>query len=107
MAITHKSPPGTSPMLKNTATAPFVYFDNAPVFGIFSGNIEVELATRLLMPKPDGSVAIDMSCVAHLRCSTAAALVLIDALTKALDMVSKQQAERGDPAQYDGTLLAN
>jgi hypothetical protein len=48
------------------------------------------------MPKADGSVAADMSCAAHLRCSPNAAIMLIDALTKALDMLSKHQAEPSD-----------
>lgn len=88
-----KTKPGSNapaPMLKNTGAAPLVYFDSVPVYGIFSGNVEVELAARLLMPKPDGTVAADMGCTAHLRCSSQAAIMLIDALTKALDMMSKQ-----------------
>jgi len=92
--------PGAMPMLKNSASAPLVYFDNAPVFGTYAGNIELELAARHLMPKPDGSVVAEMSCAAHIRCSPQAAIMLIDALQKALDMLSKQQEERS-------ALLAN
>jgi hypothetical protein len=88
------------PLLKNAAAAPLVFFDGVPVFGTFSGNIEIELAARMLMPKPDGSVLADMACTAHLRCSPAAAVMLIDALTKALDMLSKQQ-------EQPSALLAN
>jgi len=93
-----KGKPGTPPpLLKNAAAAPIVYFDNAPVFGTFSGNIEVELAARVLMPKPDGSVVGEMTCTAHLRCSPNAAAILIDRLTMALEMHSKQaQAPKGD-----------
>jgi hypothetical protein len=84
-------------LLKNAAAAPIVYFDQVPVFGTYSGNLEVELAARLLMPKADGaSVSVDLGCVAHLRCSPHAAMMLIDALTKALDMLSKQQSEKSE-----------
>lgn len=90
MSIKGKPPAGPAPLLKNAATAPIVYFDGVPVYGCFSGNLEIELAARMLMPKPDGSVVADMGCTAHLRCSPAAAAMLVDALTKALDMLSKQ-----------------
>jgi hypothetical protein len=88
--------PGTPPLLKNAASAPLVYFDNVPVFGTYGGTIEIELAARHLMPKPDGSVAADMSCTGHLRCSPQAAIMMIDALQKALDMLSRQQEERSE-----------
>lgn len=97
MAVQHKSSPGVPPLLKNAATAPFVYFDSVPVFGTWSGNLELELAARMLMPKSDGTTVVaEMACVAHLRCSPQAAMMLIDALTKGLDMLSKQQSERSE-----------
>lgn len=100
-----KVPPQASaaPLMKNAATAPLVYFDNVPVFGVFAGNIEVELATRLLMPKPNGGVIADMGCTAHLRCSPGAAMALIDALTKALDMQKQHNQQFEKPAE----MLAN
>lgn len=93
MSIKGKPASGPAPLLKNAAAAPVVYFDNAPVFGTYCGNIEVELDARLLMPKPDGTVVAEMGCAAHLRCSPNAAVLLVDALTKALDMLSKQQEQ--------------
>lgn len=90
MSIKGKPTPGPAPLLKNASAAPVIYFDNVPVFGTFSGNLEIELAARLLMPKADGHVVADMSCTAHLRCSPQAALMLVDALTKALDLLSRQ-----------------
>jgi len=93
------SAPG-APLLKNAAAAPFVYFDNVPVFGTYAGNLEMELAARQLLPKADGSVAVDMACTAHLRTSAQGAVMLIDALQKALDMLSKQQEQHSE-------LLAN
>src|SRR6202030_4853448 len=93
MSIKGKPVSGLPPLLKNAATAPFVYFDSVPLLGTFSGNIEIELAGRMLMPKSDGSVVADMACTAHLRCSPNAAVLLVDALTKALDMHSKHQEQ--------------
>ena len=100
MSIKGKPPssaPAPLPLLKNAGAAPLVYFDTVPVFGNFAGNIEIELAARMLMPKPDGSVLADMACTAHLRCSPNAAQMLIEALTKTLDMLAKQQGETPDP----------
>jgi hypothetical protein len=91
MSIKGKPTSGPAPLLKNASAAPFVYFDNVPVYGTLYGNFEIELAARVLTPKPDGSVTGEMVCVGHLRCSAGAALILVDALTKALDMHSKQQ----------------
>lgn len=88
--------PGAAPLLKNSAAAPIVYFDNVPVFGTYAGNLEIELAARQLLPRADGSVAADMACTAHLRTSPQGAVMLIDALTKALDMLSKQQEQRSE-----------
>lgn len=90
MSIKGKPSPAPLPMLKNVGGAPIVYFDGVPVFGTFSGNVEIELSARMLLPKPDGSVVIDMACTGHLRCSPSAAVMLVDALTKALEMLAKQ-----------------
>ncbi len=92
MSVKPASKPASAsaPMLKASSTAPVIYFDNVPVMGTFSGNIEVELSARALMPKPDGSVVAEMNCVGHLRSSPHAAIMLIDALQKALDMHGKQ-----------------
>jgi hypothetical protein len=77
-----------SPLMKNAAAAPFIYFDGAPSMGAQNGLVEVELCARAVMPKEDGAVYSDMVCVAHLRCSLVAAANLRDALTRALDMVN-------------------
>lgn len=97
MSLKGKSTPGTLPLLKNAAAAPLIYFDNVPVYGAFSGNIEIELAGRMLMPRADGAVVAEMACTAHLRCSPNAAVILIEALTKALEMHTRQQAQQSQP----------
>ncbi len=101
MSVKPTKPPGSAsaPLMKNAAAAPFVVFDNVPVMGSYQGNIEVELAARTLMPKPDGSVVAELNCVAHLRCSVTAAAMLIEALEKALEIRERQAAEMVKAAQ--------
>lgn len=91
MSIKGKAAPTPLPLLKNAGAAPVVYFDSVPVCGHWGGNIEIELAARMLMPKPDGSVLIDMACMAHLRCSPQAAMALRDVIDKALSMLTQLQ----------------
>ena len=40
------------------AAAPLVYFDIVGAYGTMNGAVEVELATRILVPKPDGSTEV-------------------------------------------------
>jgi hypothetical protein len=74
--------------MRNAGTAPFIYCDGVPAFGVGAGgNIEIELAARVLVPKGDGaSVIVEMCCTGHLRLAIPSAMALIDALTKAIDM---------------------
>lgn len=105
MAPVPKSTQSAAPLLKNASAAPIVYFDNVPVMGAYGGNIEVELAARVLMPKVGGTVAAEMNCTAHIRCSPNAALMLIDALQKALALHEQSLADmRGD---HDDTRRVN
>ena len=43
------------------AAAPLVYFDIVGAYGTMNGAVEVELATRILVPKPDGSTESNSS----------------------------------------------
>lgn len=96
MSIRHNPKPSTAPLpvLKNTALAPIVYFDTAPACGCLNGNIEIELAARVLVPNPSGGISSDMVCVAHLRCSQESAMMLMDMINKALDIHLKNVAVR-------------
>jgi hypothetical protein len=98
MAPIPKTSQASSPILKNASAAPFIYFDNVPTFGVYSDNIEIEIASRSLMPKPDGKVIAELNCVAHLRCSPKAAMMLMDALEKAITMHAKAQADQANGA---------
>jgi hypothetical protein len=77
-------------VIKNTAAAPFVYFDGVPSCGMLAGTIELELAARVVVPQLDGNVSVDAICVAHLRCSATAASMLRDSIERALDMFETQ-----------------
>jgi hypothetical protein len=74
--------------LKNGAAAPVVYFDGAPCYGAMNGIVEIELAARYMTPKADGTAAVDITTVAHLRCSLNAATNLREALDRAIEMIN-------------------
>lgn len=93
-----------APLLKNASAAPMVYFDNVPVMGAFAGNIEVELAARVLMPKIGGTVVAEMNCTGHLRCSPQAASMLIDALQKALALHAKALQDAANEFRESGDM---
>jgi len=79
-------PTVSPPLLKNAAQAPFVFFDGAPAFGAVNGLVEIELAARALAPKADDTIAVDLVCVGHLRCSLNAAVNLREAIDGAIRM---------------------
>lgn len=90
MSLKGKATASPAPLLKNASAAPFVYFDNAPLYGIAGLGIEVELTAASIVPKADGAVTREAVCVAHLRCSPQTAAGLIDSLQKALRMYNDQ-----------------
>jgi hypothetical protein len=95
MSLKGKPTPSVPPPLKNTATAPLIYFDTAPIYGVLGGNLQIDIAAQVLVPTSSGSIYSDQVCVAHLRCSHQAALMLMDTLTKALDMHAKTKTNVG------------
>jgi hypothetical protein len=78
------------PVYDNVNTAPFVYFDMSPAYGVLCGAIQIELASRTLNALPSGSVEIKFITSGRLRCSPAAALHLRSALDAALKMLEEQ-----------------
>jgi hypothetical protein len=84
----------TTPPYVDDGKAEFVYFDIAPTFGVFAGAIQIELASRVLIPLPDGGVDIKFLATARLRCSPAAAGNLRDAINAALKMLEQPQPEQ-------------
>jgi hypothetical protein len=74
------------------AAAPLVYFDIVGAYGTMHGAIEIELATRILVPKPDGSTEVKFISSGRLRCSAHAATNLRHALDAALKMLEQPQS---------------
>ena len=73
--------------------APLVYFDIVAAFGVMNGGIEVELATRILVPKTDGATEVKFLSSGRLRCSTNAATQLRNTLDAALKMLEQPHAD--------------
>ena len=72
--------------------APLVYFDIVAAYGVMHGAVEVELATRILVPKTDGATEVKFLSTGRLRCSPTAATNLRNALDAALKMLEQPQA---------------
>lgn len=75
---------------RNTDTAPFVYFDMAPVFGVLDGVIQIELAARTISPDAGGT-KIEYLTTCRLRCNASAAMGLREALDKAVAMLRQPE----------------
>jgi hypothetical protein len=74
------------------AAAPLVYFDIVGAYGTMNGSIEIELATRILIPKPDGSTEVKFMSSGRLRCTQNAAVNLRNGLDAALKMLEQPAA---------------
>jgi hypothetical protein len=73
-------------------SAPLVYFDIVGGYGTMNGSIELELATRILIPRPDGSTEVKFISSGRLRCTANAATNLRNGLDAALKMLEQPQA---------------
>ncbi|WP_141934000.1 hypothetical protein [Bradyrhizobium sp. UNPA324] len=90
MADTPSAPDAASPPYEDVFTAPIVYFDIVPTHGIMNGAIQIELASRILVPSGDG-VLVKFMTSGRVRCSPVAARFLRDALDAALKMLDQPQ----------------
>lgn len=81
------------------AAAPLVYFDIVGAYGTMNGTIELELATRILIPRPDGSTEVKFITSGRLRCSQNAAMNLRNGLDAVLKML--------EPQASVGTIVAS
>lgn len=93
--------PKVLPLLKNTATAPMIYFDQAPTLGVSNSVVEIDLSARVMNLFPGGSVKNDNVCVAHLKCSIEAAVSLREAINKALAMAKYESPAHDDFADEE------
>ena len=73
------------------ANAPLVYFDIVGAYGTMNGSVELELATRILIPRPDGSTEVKFISSGRLRCTQNAAINLRNSLDSALKMLEQPQ----------------
>jgi hypothetical protein len=74
------------------AAAPLVYFDIVGAYGTMNGSVEIELATRILIPKGDGSTEVKFISSGRLRCTQNAATNLRNSLDAALKMLEQPAA---------------
>jgi hypothetical protein len=89
-----KPPPAAPLIYEDTgASAPLVYFDIIGAYGTMNGSIEMELATRILVPKPDGSTEVKFISTGRLRCTANAATNLRNGLDAALKMLEQPEAK--------------
>ena len=72
--------------------APLVHFNIVGAYGTMHGAIEVEPATRIPVPKPNGSTEVKFLSSGRLRCGAHAATNLRHALDAALKMLEQPQA---------------
>ena len=84
-----------------SAHAPFLYFDNAPVFGHINGVIRITLEASRDIPAPgrQQTVASDRVIVAHLRMNIPAALALKAAIEGALLLAAPTAGASGDASK--------
>jgi hypothetical protein len=88
------SPPPEPVIYEDTGSAaPLVYFDIVGAYGTMHGSIEVELATRILVHKPNGATEVKFLSSGRLRCSASAAINLRNALDAALKMLEQPQPD--------------
>jgi len=74
------------------AAAPMIYFDIVGAYGTMNGSVEIELATRILVPQADGATEVKFISSGRLRCTHAAALNLRNGLDAALKMLEPPPA---------------
>jgi len=68
-------------------SAPIIYFDFAPAYGVMAGVVQIELASRAWVPFQDGSVGMPTIETCRLRCNPVAARNLKHALEGALKLL--------------------
>ena len=90
---TTKAPPPALIYEDTGAAAPLVYFDIVGAYGTMNGSIELELATRILIPKADGATEVKFISSGRLRCTANAAVTLRNGLDAALKMLEQPDAQ--------------
>ncbi len=86
------------PAYNDVSTAPYVSFDRVAAHGVFNGAIQIELASRILIPLPDGGVEVKFATSGRLRCSPDAAIQLRAAADAVLKMHQELEQTPQAPA---------
>jgi hypothetical protein len=86
-------PPATLAYEDTGAAASLVYFDIVGAYGIMNGTVEIELATRILVPTANGLTDVKFLSSGRLRCSATAAVNLRSAIDAALKMLEAPQPQ--------------
>ena len=86
-------PPASLVYEDTGSAAALVYFDIVGAYGIMHGTVEIELATRILVPAPNGLTDVKFLSSGRLRCSPTAAANLRNALDAALKMLEPPQPQ--------------
>jgi hypothetical protein len=84
--------------------APFIYFDIAPTYGTMAGAIQIELASRVLIPTEDGRTRAEFVVTGRLRCSPVAIANLREAIDKSLELLKQIQEQPAGAAAAGGKL---
>jgi hypothetical protein len=98
--------PPIAPNYEDPRTAPIIYFDMAPSFGTLAGAVQIELASRILIPTATDGVLVKFIATGRLRCSPAAARHLREAIDRSLEMIERPTTDppAGGPAGATGRL---
>jgi hypothetical protein len=83
------------PVVQDLPAAPIIFFEFCPTLGNNAGLINIMLAAGIVLPSGGPNTNVVPVAVAHLRCTTSAAVQLRDALDKALMMGTLASAPEG------------
>src|ERR1700730_6049125 len=76
-------------------TAPFIYFDLTAACGTIGGAIQIELASRILVPTEDGGARAEFVVTGRLRCSPTALGALRETIDKSFELLKQAQEQPG------------
>ena len=96
---------GSFPVIHSPDTSPFIYFDLAIAHGTIGGVVQIELASRTLVPVKDGSTKLEFVVTGRLRCSATAIHSLRQAIDKAFELLRQAQGQPGQGTATSGGKL--
>jgi hypothetical protein len=82
--------------VSDTAHAPFVFYENAPAFGVTNGVVNITLSANRTWIGPNNTVMNEQVVVAYLRGNILAAKGLRDTIDKALLLASPTQGDKAN-----------